>query len=59
MTMKRGTRIEYRFAGGKIIGGKILRPDVMPDWFICRLTDEAGDFTACCHVDQIRNVSNR
>ena len=59
--MKRGTRITYRYAGGKIVQGKIIKPYAkeMPDWYLCELTDEAGTIRGGCHREQITIVDNR
>ncbi len=53
--MKRGTRIEYTYALGKIVQGEIVReyPD-LPGWFECEITDESGTYRVGCHVDQMR-----
>jgi hypothetical protein len=59
--MKRGTRIEYTYALGKVVQGKIVKPYAahLPGWFLCKLTDKAGDYSVGCHVGQIRVVGNR
>jgi hypothetical protein len=59
--MKRGTKIEYRYAAGAIVSGKIIKPysPEMPGWFLCALTDEGGEYRSGCHVEQLRNVDNR
>ena len=53
--MKRGTRIEYIYAAGKVVSGKILKPyhPDMPDWFLCELRDEHGTYRSGCHRDQL------
>jgi hypothetical protein len=59
--MKRGTRIEYTYALGKVVQGRIVRPysGEMPEWYLCKLTDKAGDYSVGCHIGQIRVVDNR
>jgi hypothetical protein len=59
--MKRGTRIEYRYAFGNVVPGKVLAPYAadMPDWFLCELEDEAGKYRGGCHVSQLRVTDNR
>lgn len=59
-TLKRGTRIEYTYALGKVVPGKVLRPYAdWPGWFLCELTDEGGSYRGGCHVDQLRITDNR
>jgi hypothetical protein len=65
--MKRGTKIEFTYAGGKVVQGKIVQPRSNPLysaqgpdlWFVVKLTDEAGEYGGCAHHSQIRNVDNR
>lgn len=59
--IKRGTRIEYTYAFGRVVSGKVLKPysDDMPGWFLCELTDEGGAYRGGCHVDQLRITDNR
>lgn len=67
MALKRGTKIEYAYAGGKIVSGKVVR--VQPInfyakhgvelWYQVRLTDEHGEYGGTVHHGQIRNVDNR
>ncbi len=59
--LKRGTRIEYTYALGEVVQGKIIRPygRTMPGWFLCELTDTAGKWRAGCHIGQIRVVDNQ
>lgn len=58
--LKRGTRIEYTFAGGKVVQGRIVRQQPShPEWFVCKLTDEAGEYSGSCHRDQLRVIDNR
>ena len=57
--LKRNTRIEYTFAAGKVVQGKVVKAVAgMPGWFVARLWDEAGEFGGSIHVGQIRVVSN-
>jgi hypothetical protein len=58
--IKRGTRIEYTYAAGKVVQGKILGPYCleMPGWYRARLWDEGGEYVAGIHENQIRVVSN-
>ena len=60
-TLKRGTRITYTYALGKIVSGKVIRPysPDMPEWFVCELTDEGGSYRGGCHVSQITVTDNR
>jgi hypothetical protein len=58
-SLKRGTRIEYAHAGGKVVSGRILRKAPITDWFVCKLTDEVGEYSASCHREQIRVTDNR
>lgn len=58
--MKRGTRIEYTYAAGKVVSGKIIRPyGDMSGWWLCELTDEISTTRGGCHIGQIRVVDNR
>jgi hypothetical protein len=61
MKLKRGTRVTYRYAGGKIVPGVIVKQhkDDFADWYVVRLTDEAGTSTGSCHRDQITVTDNR
>jgi hypothetical protein len=63
--LKRGTKIEYTYAAGKVVTGKIVRA-VKPEenyglagWYQVSLADEHGAYGGCAHGDQIRNVDNR
>lgn len=60
-TLKRGTRVSYRYAGGKVVPGKVLRPysPDMPEWFLLELTDEGGTYRGGCHREQITVTDNR
>jgi hypothetical protein len=60
--LKRGTKIEYTYAGGKKVPGKIVRY-VKPEevhglegWYVCSLVDEHGKYGGSCHVEQLRVV---
>ena len=59
--MKRGTRIEYTYALGKVVQGRIVRSYAphMPEWFLCELVDTAGKYRVGCHTGQLRVVDNR
>lgn len=59
--LKRGTRITYRYAAGKIVPGKIIRPYTheQPGWYLCELTDEISTTRGGCHIDQITVTDNR
>lgn len=54
--LKRRTRIEYAYAGGKVVQGKIIGPysPDMPDWFLCELEDEFGTYRSGCHRSQLK-----
>lgn len=58
---KRRTRIEYTYAAGKVVQGKVLGPysPDMPDWYHCELVDEGGAYRGGCHVSQLRVIDNR
>lgn len=58
--MKRGMRIEYAHAFGKVVAGKIIRAEKgrFAGWFVCRLFDEAGEYSACCWGGQLRVIDN-
>jgi len=68
---KRGQRIEFTYAGGKVVPGKIIgyqdmskvpfRPDLkgMVGWYAVTLTDEQGAYSGSVHEEQIRSVDNR
>lgn len=59
-TLKRGTRITYRYAGGAVVQGKIIKPYAKnPDWYLCELTDEFGTHRGGCHREQLTVVDNR
>jgi hypothetical protein len=60
-TFKRGTRITYTYAGGKVVSGKIVGPydKAMPNWWRVELTDEAGTYRGGAHADQITVTDNR
>jgi hypothetical protein len=57
--LKRGTRIAYTCAGGKVVQGRIVRAAPLPDWFVCKLTDEVGEYSGTCHREQLRVTDNR
>lgn len=65
--LKRGTKIEYTYAGGKVVQGKIVKPQPINFytthgvdlWYVVRLTDEAGEYGGSVHFSQVRNVDNR
>lgn len=59
--LKRGTRIEYTYAAGKVVSGKVLKPYApdMPGWFLCELTDEIDTYRGGCWHEQLRVVDNR
>lgn len=56
--LKRGTRIEYTYASGKVVNGRVLGPYAadMPGWYRCELTDEVGTNRGGCHVAQLREI---
>ena len=57
--LKRGTRIEYTYAGGAVVAGKVIKPYGELGWFLCELTDEGGAYRGGCYVGQLRVVDNR
>jgi hypothetical protein len=60
-TLKRGTRVAYSYAGGKVVSGIVVKQHKaeMADWFVLRLTDEAGTYCGSCHREQITVTDNR
>jgi hypothetical protein len=59
--IRKGSRIEYTYAAGKVVQGKIVKAAKVngyDGWFVARLWDDAGEYGGCIHVDQIRVVSN-
>ena len=58
--IKRGTRIEYTYAFGKVVQGKILGPysKDMPGWYSAKLCDEGGEYGGGINESQIRITSN-
>lgn len=66
--LKRGTRIEYTYAGGKVVQGKIVRhqdmdnvpgrPDLkgLTGWYHVSLVDEHGPHQCSVHESQIEVV---
>jgi hypothetical protein len=63
--LKNGTKIEYTYAAGKVVAGRIIRA-VRPQenygyegWYQVILTDEHGLYRGCVHREQIRNIDNR
>ncbi len=61
-SIKRGTRVTYRFAGGKIIAGVVMKhhKDMLDgQWYVLRLTDEVGTWSGSCHREQITVTDNR
>jgi hypothetical protein len=58
---KRGSRIEYTYAAGDVVPGRIVRPagENMKDWFVCELTDKGGSYRGTCHASQLRIIGNR
>lgn len=60
--LKRGTRVTYRFAGGKIVPGTVVKrhKDLLDgQWYVLRLTDEVGTWSGSCHRDQIAITDNQ
>lgn len=60
MKLKRGTRVTYTYAAGKVVQGKVVKayaPD-MPGWWLLELTDEHGTTRGGCHEGQIRIIDN-
>ena len=60
--LKRGTRVNYRFAGGLIASGTVVKrhKDVLDgQWYVLRLTDDHGTWSGSCHRDQITVTDNR
>lgn len=63
---KRGQKVTYTYAGGKIVPGRIVRyqdmdnvpgrPDLrgLTRWWLVELTDEAGKHRGSCHQNQLR-----
>jgi hypothetical protein len=58
---KRGTRVEYTYACGAVVAGRILGPycKAMPEWYRVELTDDHGTYRGGCHEQQLRVVDNR
>lgn len=58
---RRGMRVTYRYAGGRIVQGKIIRPYSadMPMWYLVELTDEQGTYRGGCHAEQLERKDNR
>lgn len=58
--LKRGTRIEYTYAGGKVVQGKILGDYAsdMPGWYAAHLWDEHGKYGGGVHQSQVRVIRN-
>jgi hypothetical protein len=62
--LKRNTRIEYTYAGGAEVPGRILRkvPETeihgLTGWYHVELTDDGGAYRCCVHEQQIRSLSN-
>ena len=60
--IKRGTRVTYRFAGGAIVLGVVVKRYkglLDGQWYVLRLTDEVGTWSGSCHREQITVTDNR
>lgn len=68
--LKRGTKIEYMFAGGKIVLGKVVKPQPVPFyskhgidlWYVVKLADDNGvmsDKAVSVHYSQVSNIDTR
>ncbi|MEZ2132490.1 MULTISPECIES: hypothetical protein [unclassified Sinorhizobium] len=68
--LKRGTKIEYTFAAGKVVQGKVVKPQPVPFygkpgidlWYVVKLADDSGvlsDKAVSVHYGQVRNIDNR
>jgi hypothetical protein len=59
---KRGQRIEYTYAGGKVVPGKVISIEKAArwrGWLVAELTDEHGSYRGCVHSGQCRSLDNR
>lgn len=59
---RRGERIEYTFAAGKVVRGKVVRLEREPrwlGWLVADLTDEDGTSRGCVWGGQCRSIDNR
>lgn len=62
MIIKGGTEIEYTYALGGTVQGRIVKPSFKireAQWYQVRLNDEAGEYGATVHESQIRIIDNR
>lgn len=62
MALKRGTKIEYTYAGGKVVPGVIVKHhdgEMDGYWYAAKLTDDAGTYGGSIHMSQIKVVDNR
>jgi hypothetical protein len=59
--LRRGAPIQYAYAGGKVVSGRVLGAyaDDMPGWYRCELEDEHGKYASGCHIGQIRLLGGR
>jgi hypothetical protein len=62
--LKRNTRIEYTYAAGAVVPGRILAKvpeseiNGLAGWYRVELTDDGGAYRCCVHQQQIRSLSN-
>ena len=59
--IKRGTRVTYTYAAGKVVMGKVIRPYAkdMPGWYLVELTDEISTHRGGCWHAQLTITDNR
>lgn len=65
--LKRGARIEYTYAAGKVVAGRVLGAEKIPSysgigselWYRTQLLDERGAFKGLVHSSQVRSIDNR
>lgn len=44
-TLKRGTRMEWTYALGKIVTGRVIREyRELAGWYLCEVSDDAGTY---------------
>lgn len=57
--IRKGARVEYTYAAGKVVTGKIVKAVTdHPGWFVARLWDEHGESCVSIHASQTRVISN-
>lgn len=60
--LKSGTKVSYTYAAGKVVPGTVVKRhrDMLDgNWYVLKLTDEAGTYRGSCHRDQIAVTDNR